>query len=288
MCDFQANRGAPLTLRQFVFECLGEVLGLFFVHEEVRVAGDAKLVAAAGFHAWKQVVNVSVDYARQEDKIIRACAANVRWNLDQSWQCTRRLHNGKPGIAAKGILAGQGNHEIERFIEYSRKRMGGVKPDGRQDREQLGCEVLAQPFVLLGGPFRATQKANFFLLQSGHHNLVEDPILFLHKSMSLCRDGGEYLVGQHSIRATLRRRGLRHLFESRHANFEKLIQVGAGNAQEFEAFQNGNGVVFGLIEYPPVELEQRQLPVDIQIGCLKLDFCGCVHVNSESAVHARK
>ena len=50
------------------------------------------------------------------------------------------------------------------------------------------------------------------------------------------------------------------------ADFEEFIEVGTGNAQVLEAFQQRNRGVLRLRQHPEVEFELRQFPVQEQFG----------------------
>src|SRR5690606_34523227 len=49
-------------------------------------------------------------------------------------------------------------------------------------------------------------------------------------------------------------------------DFEELVEVGAGNAQVAQAFEQGHGRVLRLGQHPEVEVELGQLAVEVQPG----------------------
>ena len=73
----------------------------------------------------------------------------------------------------------------------------------------------------------------------------------------------EQLQRRHFVRPGRARTDLEALLHRRDANFEKLIQVGAGDAQESEALENGNRFISCLFQHAPIELEQTEFPVDV-------------------------
>ena len=52
------------------------------------------------------------------------------------------------------------------------------------------------------------------------------------------------------------------LLQAGHANLEELVEVGVSDAEELEAFEEGNAGIPGLVEDALVELEPTQFPVE--------------------------
>jgi hypothetical protein len=63
----------------------------------------------------------------------------------------------------------------------------------------------------------------------------------------------------------LHRAGLEQLAQARDANLEELVQIGARNAQEAHALEQRNACILGLLQNALVELEEGQLPVDVEL-----------------------
>ena len=59
--DLEPNRVAEMPLRQFALQCQAQILHFFFVHEQVAVAGNAKLIAALHLHSGEQLVDMRMD-----------------------------------------------------------------------------------------------------------------------------------------------------------------------------------------------------------------------------------
>jgi len=88
--------------------------------------------------------------------------------------------------------------------------------------------------------------------------------LFVHQAVRLGGDLAQQFLRAHVVRAGVHRTGDHLLLQARHANLEKLVQIGAGDAQEFEAFKQRCGRILGLFEHAPVELELAQFAVEIE------------------------
>jgi hypothetical protein len=68
--------------------------------------------------------------------------------------------------------------------------------------------------------------------------------------------------------APLVRAGLDEFLEARDSDFEELVEIRAGDAQKFDALEQRNSPVLGLFQNALIELQERQLAVDIKRGGL--------------------
>lgn len=68
-------------------------------------------------------------------------------------------------------------------------------------------------------------------------------------------DGGQRLGGAEAVRPASAGVDLGHLLQAGNANLEKLIEIGAGNAQKFQPLQQRNPIILRLGQHPLVELE---------------------------------
>ena len=262
---FQPHGVTPLTLRQFALQRHHQILGFLLVHQQVAVASDAELITAGGLHPRKQIVHVRVNHRRQEHKIIRARARDVGRQPDQSRQRAWRLHHRKAGVAAKRVLARQRGDEVQRLVEDARKRMRRVQPQGGQHRHQLGFKIIAQPDVLFLAAVGAAHEADFFLLQRRHQHLVEHAVLLVHQRVRALRNGRHQIGRQYAVGPGLSRSHAQHLLQPGDADFKKLVEIGAGNAQEFQPLQQRDVLVLAQLQHAPVEFQQRQLAVQEQL-----------------------
>ena len=71
--------------------------------------------------------------------------------------------------------------------------------------------------------------------------------------------------GGQPVRGALHDIALDLLFEAGHADLKELVQVGADDAEEFEAFQEWRVRIQGFIQHALVELEPTQLPVEEEL-----------------------
>src|SRR5690606_7134603 len=64
------------------------------------------------------------------------------------------------------------------------------------------------------------------------------------------------------------------LLEAGDADLEELVEIAAGNAQETQALEQGIGLVACLLQDTAIELEQRQLAIDVQLRISDPDGLG--------------
>ena len=57
--------------------------------------------------------------------------------------------------------------------------------------------------------------------------------------------------------------------QASHANFEELVQVAGEDQQKLQPLQQGVGLIQRLFQYADVELQLRQLAVDIQAAVIQ-------------------
>jgi hypothetical protein len=142
--------------------------------------------------------------------------------------------------------------------------MGRVKADRGQQWADGLLEVCLHPCLLRFVAVLMPQQVNAVVGQLRQDFIVQYFILPLDDGMALhacavhrIRQAGRQ--GRVSAHPVLRQQaGQPHL--------EELIQVAADDAQETQAFQQGNILVLCLRQHAPVECELRQFPVQIDAG----------------------
>ena len=191
------------------------------------------------------------------------------WQLDQARQCARCLHDGHATAASEGVAAFERDDKIEALVQDPRKRMRGIESEGAQDREQLVLEVVPHPGLLLGSPLGAPYEADLVAFELGDEHLIENPVLILHQPVRDLGDPFEYLVRRHVFRTRLHRARSDLFLQARHADLEELIEVGSRYAEEAQPLEQRRRRVLGLFEDAPVELQQAELAIDIELWLLE-------------------
>ena len=95
---------------------------------------------------------------------------------------------------------------------------------------------------------------------------VENAVLLGNQFGSLAVDLLQQIAGGYSICSKARDIQFDMRLDSPYAYLEKLIQVGAGDAQELQALQQGRRWLSRLLKHPGIELQQAEFPVDVIFG----------------------
>ena len=84
-------------------------------------------------------------------------------------------------------------------------------------------------------------------------------------------DFGKGLRRRHVVGPAGRRRDLDALLQAGDANLEEFIEIGRRDAEKLEALEQRQPAVFGLAEDAPIELDLRQLAVDVVLRQVEID-----------------
>ena len=254
--DFQAHRRAQVALRQLALQRGAQVLHFLFVDEQVAVAGDAKLVAAAHAHAREHLGGMLVQHGGEKDEVLFLALARLARQLDHARQDARRLHDGGARGAAEGIAPLQFHGEIQALVEHARKGVRRIQADGREHGHHFVEEVIADPGALRFVEVVAAQEAHARFLQLGQDMFVEQPVLALDQLVRDAVDRGKDYARAHAVGPGGRQLG--------DADLEEFVQVAADDTQELQAFQQRHIRVLGLGQHAAVEFEDADFPVEEQ------------------------
>ena len=107
------------------------------------------------------------------------------------------------------------------------------------------------------------------LFKLGQQDLVEDRVLAIDMAVHQLTDAGQRLVRLQAIGTGLFTGEGDLLLQARDTNFEKLIQVAGKDQQKFQAFKQRVGLVQRLLQHANIELQLRQLAMNIQAAVIK-------------------
>ena len=266
MGDFQTHAVAIAPARQLALDRAQQIIDLFFVHIEIGVARHTELIAAACVHAGKQIPHVFVDDRGQKHEVVGPAVGLARGQLNHPRQRPRRLDHGVRDLAPEGIGPIQIHDEVQRLVQNARKRVGRVQPDGTDDRQQFFFEIAPQPGALVGLPLGAAQKPDILGLQRRDQRVVERLILLVDQRMCARRYRAKQFARRARIGIGRRIRQLGFLLEPSHPDLEELVEIGRRDTQEFKPLEQRHAGIDSLFEHAVVELQQRQLAVDEQLG----------------------
>src|SRR5579863_866593 len=146
---FQSHRIAEAARGELAFDGAQQVVDLFLLDEQIAVARDAELIAAAHVHPGEQLRNEGLDDGPKKYEV---AAAEFVGQLDEARQGARRLHHGEPAIAAESVLAFDHHREIQALVEYLRERARRIERQRTQHRLHFTAEIVGEPRGLCGGP----------------------------------------------------------------------------------------------------------------------------------------
>ena len=167
--------------------------------------------------------------------------------------------------AAERILAFQHNHDIQRFVENIRERMRRVESKRRQHRHDFVAEISAQPAGLTRVPVLAMQHAHASFAQRRTQHFIPAAVLRIHQFRGAVVDALEQYRVRHAVGSQRNAEVLR-LAHGSGADLEEFVKIGARNAQIPQPFQHRHRAVLCLRQHPEVEVELRQLAIEIQRG----------------------
>ena len=93
--------------------------------------------------------------------------------------------------------------------------------------------------------------------------MIQDDVLLMNQLVRQRGDASQEFRRGQSVGAPLFD-SMGHLFlESRHADFEELVEIGAHDAEKLQSFQQWNLLIFRQIEDAPVEFQEAELAVQV-------------------------
>ena len=243
----KAHRSAVPALEQLPFQRPDQVVDLLVVQIEVAVAGDPELVTAVDGQPGKELVGEVMNDGRQKYEIRSTGAGQVRGEPNEPRQRPGRLNDGAMPLAAEGVLSVQADDEVEALVENARYRARGIEGRWAEHRHHFGVKVVLEPTALFVAPFVPPNEPNAGPGKLRNEIAVQYPVLFGDQLIRLVRQDPQHFRRRHGLRADGRRADRQALFQARDANLEKLVQVGGGDAQELEPFQQRDRLVPGLL-----------------------------------------
>ena len=265
---FQAYRITVAPREQLAAQGTRQVFDVFGVDGQVGVAGQAELVAALYLHALEQVIGVGMDHRGQEDEIV-AWSTDVLGHLDHPWQQARRRYDRQARITAEGVDAFELDDEVQTLVHQQRERVCGIQPDRRDDRGDFIAEITTHPSLELGRPVPAANEANLVLLQLRQQDIVEDRVLAIDVPMHQFADSRQRLMRLQTIGPGLFTGEGDLLLQARHADLEELVEVAGEDQQKLEPLEQRIGFIQCLLQHTDIELQLRQLAMDIQTAVVQ-------------------
>ena len=261
---FQSHDRGELPLPQLRLDHRQQIVRLVLFQLGVRVPGHTKQLGGVDLHPWEQKVQVRCHHLleRHEDVSIRELKEARRTRAD------RRLHAGQRGehVARQP----QRDEQVQRQVRDERERVRGVRRLRRHQWVDVVHVLRAEPIAI-------------FLLQVvvvGNHDVVlgesRDDVEERHAFPGLeVMDDRVALVDLRlwasAVHAETDDPCPYLLLESPNPLHEELVEVRADDRHEFQPLEQWHPFVLGFRQDPVVEVEPRELAVQVQIGILKVE-----------------
>ena len=259
MVDFQADGVGLAAVMNFVFDGLEQIPGVLFIGVKFAVSGEAEMPVAKNPRARKQVGQEMPDDLAEKNKVLPGVLAR---EPDDGRQDARGLDDGEMAeVFAVGFHL-QLDDDVERFIEQLRKGMHRINGQGRQDGPHFGPIVILQPFEILGGELGGIEEAESVALEFRRQLFPPTAVLVVDHAADAFLDGAQSLGGSQAVDVPADDTALDLLFEAGDAHLEELVEIGAGDAEELEAFQERVAGIARLLQNALVEFKPAQFAIE--------------------------
>ena len=182
--------------------------------------------------------------------------------LDEPLMVAGNLHHRHvfQRLAILGQL--QLDDQVQRFVEQLGKRMRGINRQRREHGAQLRAVKIFQPVQVRLLQVGKVQEADAVLGKRRFEFVLPAAVLADHHAADALRHGLENLGGRAAVHRALGRVAFDLLLEAGDAHLEKLVEVRAADAEEFQAFEQGIRRIQRLVEDALVEFQPAQLAVE--------------------------
>ena len=106
--------------------------------------------------------------------------------------------------------------------------------------------------------------------QRRENQLIQQLVLILDQRQRALVNRRQLFGHAHAVGPAAERAQLQALLQAGDADLEELVEVGAGDAEKADALQQRQRFVVRLREHALVEVEKRQLPIDVVLGSLEI------------------
>ncbi len=258
--DFEETQRAVAQLLEAAVHRLQQVVGLVLLDHHVRVPDDAEQVRRLQVGAREQVVQVGADDVLEERERQPRVRRHVGGDGDEPIQRGRNLHARELGAAA----VADDDREVAAQVRDVRERMPGVERQRRQDRQDLGTEVVREVCRDLRRVLLGVEDVHALAGQGRAQLLPPAPLQRAHHLGGPGAGGSQLLLGVQAVRADVLDAGAILLQQRGDAHHEELVEVRGDDGQELDAFEQGMCRVERLVEHTLVELQPAQLTVDVE------------------------
>ena len=262
--DLDAHDLAEAPAPQLVLDRLEQVVGLVG-DREVGVAGDAEDRGVDDLHAREELVEVLGDQLLERHE-----GVPVGQRHEARQHLGRDLHAGEHLRVADRVV--DDDAERQREVGDVGERAPEADRERRQDREDLAPEALVEALSLVGGDVVEAHDADAVLVQRRAQVLLQRARLALHVVGDLGADRVERLARRAAVLERRLDAGVDLVVQARDPDHEELVEVVGGDRDELQPLEQRHGLVLRELDHALVELQPRQLAVEVQLGVFEVEL----------------
>lgn len=260
--DFEADGGTAAEVAEFFLDFFEEVFGFFLVDVEVAVAGDAEGVGADDAVAGEEGVGAAFDDVAEEDEALAtAVAGGVE--ADETGEDTGDGEDDDEVFDFGGFGVIEGDDDVEGFVAELGEGVGLVNGEGGEDGEDLFVEVGLDPGEFAGGELVGGFEGDAFEGEGGDEVVVPAAVLVFDEGGDDGVDAAELFAWAEAVVAEGGDVAIDLLDKAGDADFEKFVEVGGDDGEEFDALEEGVEGRLGLFEDAAVEGEPGEFAVKV-------------------------
>ena len=255
LLDLQAHHVAEAPAPQLGLDGPEQVVGLVR-DREVRVARDAEAGGVDDLHARKEPLHVGRD-----DVLERHQAVARR---QQARQPRRHLDAGEARLPLHRVAHAQA--QVEREAGDVGERQSRADGQRREDRVDLAVELLVDLRALRGRQVADAHHLDALGGQRRADLLVPQAALLGRELAHALGHPVEHLVARELVGRRRDAPGLEGVLHGGHADHEELVEVAREDGEELAALQQRDAGVGRQGQHARVEVEPRELAVDVERG----------------------
>ena len=233
---------------------------LLLVDVEFAVAGDAEGPPGLHLGDTEETGQIGSDEIGQENRVPLTVRAGQPHQVGQH---ARHLDDGQTGGSRiTAIRSANPRDEVQRLVEQLRERMRGIHRQRSQDRINLLLIIGRQPLPVGLVQHSRFEEVKTLGLQRRSQIARPAPVGIPNQGADTLGHHPQALAGREAIRCPTAAFRLDLLLQSGHPNLEELIQIGMGDAEKLDAFEQGDGGIQRLVQDSLIEFEPGQFAIE--------------------------
>ena len=253
---FQPHAFGEFAGHKHFLHFIRQVQGVLLLHGNVPIARDAEYRGGENGFTGKNGADAFPDQVLQHHVAFRF----RRRDGHAPRQAVRQGHHA--GADLPGFIVPQ-FHAHQQLEGRQRGSLRRIHVQRRQQREYLVVEVLLQRQLLGSAEVLHGQRIDAVDFHPRQDFFMKQAVLVLNHAAHAGADVLELAGWGQPGNVLHAGAGMPQHLEAAHAHHEELVQVGGGNSQELQAFQQGKVRSHGLVQHTLVEFQPGELSVDV-------------------------